>query len=120
MKDKKINGLLPGWPPFTEFKKNMIELLDEAQKPLKSDIQTIKNSLISHINKTEANFKTLTGYLTNYVTDTDKNINTLNTKVDSLKNDTNKNIGTLNTKFDSLNQKTKKTDSLIKYMLLTP
>ena len=38
MRDKKANGLLPGWPPFTEFKKDMVELLDEAQKPIKSEI----------------------------------------------------------------------------------
>ncbi len=71
----KENGLYPGWPPFHEFekkmtnslkktgeklridfKKDMIGLLAEAQKPVKQEIDTIKSSLINHIVDTKKNF----------------------------------------------------------------
>ena len=103
--DKKQNGLMPGWPPFTEFKKEMLELLNyalnETQKPIQLDMQTIKNSLIEHICKTEADFKIVKNYLSNHVTDTDK-------KIDSLKKDVfevKKEVSEINSKLDNILKK---------------
>ena len=111
MKEQKQtkNDLLPGWPPFVEFKQSMVDLLDEAQKPIKEKLNTVEACLIGHINKTDANFKKmdtrLTGhinkteanfkaveinfkavktYLSNHVTDTNRKIDNLSTKVDQL------------------------------------
>ena len=84
MDNKGKNGLFLGWPPFSEFKKNMVELLEEAQRPLKNEIDTLRDSLIDHINRTEANFKTVKAYLTNHVTDTNKQIDRIENKVDKI------------------------------------
>ena len=116
------NGLHLGWPPFNEFKKEMVELLDESNKPLKSEIHTIKGSLLSHIQKTNAHIQktnahiqktndsfksvkkslsTLEKHLSNHVTDTNK-------KIDSMRKETNKKFGSVNTKLDQIIKNQKK------------
>ena len=77
---KKENGFYPGGPPFVEFKKDMIELLNDAVEPLKKDMTLIRDTLVDHINSTKAELSTIKTYLSNHVTDTDK-------KIDSLKED---------------------------------
>ena len=57
MSDKGKNGLLPGWPPFAEFKREMVGLVDEAQKPIKENLNIVKESLIAHIADTKKNFQ---------------------------------------------------------------
>ena len=109
---KKQNGLMPGWPPFTEFKKEMLELLNyalnEVQKPMQLDIRTVKDSLFNHISKTdthiaktETNFKTLKKYLLNHVTDTDKKIDSLKKDVSEVK----KEVSEINSKLDNILEK---------------
>ena len=56
MKNEKKNGVLPGWPPFSKFKKEMVELLEDAQEPIKDDLEIVRDSLLGHIAKTEKHF----------------------------------------------------------------
>ncbi len=90
----KKNGLLPGWPPFDEFKREIVDLMEiTISENIKTDLNTVKNSLIDHINKTEGNFKTVEGnfktvkeYLTNHITDTNKKITKLENRFNSFEN----------------------------------
>ena len=90
MRNKKANGLLPGWPPFTEFKRDMLELLNEAQQPIKTEIQTIKHSLINHINKTDS--------LSKKTDSLSKKTDSLSKKTDFLKNK----VSEINAKLDKV------------------
>ena len=88
MKKKTKNGYLPGWPPFSEFKREMADivsyLFDEKINPIKNDTRTMKDSLLGLNNR-------ITGIekqLTNHVTDTDK-------KIDSMRSEVNKKLDQL-------------------------
>ena len=81
---KQQNGLLPGWPPFTEFKQEMAKLVDLKIEPIKRDLSTVKESLVSHIQKTDENFKEVKLALANHITDTNKKIDALSEKMDKL------------------------------------
>ena len=93
---KKQNGLLPGWPPFHEFKKEIADLIsrhtNEVNKPIKDTLETVKDSLLDYMSKTDDNFQEVKLALTNHVTDTNKKIdevklaltNEVNAKLDKL------------------------------------
>lgn len=90
-RQKTENGLLPSWPPFAEFRQSMVDLLGEAQKPIKEKLNIVEARLTDHINKTDANFKrvdasfkTAKTYLLNHVTNTNRKINDLSIKMDQL------------------------------------
>lgn len=59
--EKEKNGLLPGWPPFIEFKREMqgllVETIEEHNRPIKADLKTMKETLSSHIESTKEQFK---------------------------------------------------------------
>ncbi|MDE0120019.1 MAG: hypothetical protein OXM55_08450 [Bdellovibrionales bacterium] len=59
---------------------------------IKPDLDTVKTSLIDHINKTDGNFKTVKEYLTNHITDTNKKITKLENRFDSFENKLDKQI----------------------------
>ena len=84
MSEEKRNGFLPGWPPFTEFKREMqgllMDTLEEHNKPIKQDIGVLKESML---NLTEGQ-KNIQNHLNNHVTDTDKKIDQVNVKLDKL------------------------------------
>ena len=107
---EKKNGLLPGWPPFNEFKKEMADLVahqvDEKLKPVQLEMTTVKDSLLSHIQKTDKSFKAvdenfktvnesllkinnrmteIDKQLTNHVTDTNKKIDGLKSDISEVK-----------------------------------
>lgn len=54
MSNKK-NGLLLGWPPFNQFKKEMADLISlqvkEYNKSIKEDISLIKDGVLSLNNR---------------------------------------------------------------------
>ena len=93
------NGFLSGWPPFTEFKMEMQDLLSEQTKPLERDLVTIKGALLGHIEKTDKRFtgieQSLTNHdkrlmgieqnLTNHVTKTDKKVDALSQDIKGIK-----------------------------------
>ena len=84
MSKEERNRFLLGWPPFTEFKREMqgllVDTLEEHNRPIKQDIRTLKESMIS---LTEGQ-KNIQKQLNNHVTDTDKKVNQINTKLDKL------------------------------------
>lgn len=47
MKNGKING--NGWFSYSEYKKDMLSLFEEALKGTKKDIKTIKKTLTNHL-----------------------------------------------------------------------
>ena len=92
----KKNGLLPGWPPFNEFKREMADLvslqIDEQLKPVHSDIKALKEGVLSHIEKTRDNFLNLNNrmtsienHLTSHITDTNKKIDVLKSDISDIK-----------------------------------
>lgn len=68
------NGFLLGWPPFTEFKREMQDLLSEQTKPLEKDLVTVKGALLGHIEKTDKRLTKIEQNLTNHVVKTDKRL----------------------------------------------
>ena len=109
MSENKKNGYLIGWPPFVKFKQEIKELLSETLKEhnrsIKKDITNLKDSLISHILKTDKSLKSLerdmsqiNTNLTNHVTDTDK-------KIDRLEKENKKQFKSIIGKLDGLLEK---------------
>ncbi len=91
MKENKNNGFLPGWPPFEDFKRDIANLVDDKIDPLRRDLSTVKENLVSHIQKTdshikntEKNFADIKLTLSNHITDTNKKIEMLNKRFDDL------------------------------------
>ena len=84
MPKEKRNGLLPGWPPFTEFKREiqglLVDTLEEHNRPIKQDIRALKESML---NLAEGQ-KNIHKQLHNHVTGTDKKIDQINIKLDKL------------------------------------
>ena len=142
MSNKKENGFLPGWPPFHEFekkmtnslkktgeklridfKKDMIGLLAEAQKPINLEIKTIKDSLINHIVETKKNFadtkKNFADTKKNFAdtkknfADTKKNFLNLNNKMTGIEKHLTNHVTNTNKKIDNLTNRANKTDKKI-------
>ena len=83
----KKNGYIPGWPPFEDFKKDMVNLFEEVQKPVKHGIHIMKESLLKLSNRVsgvENKLSNIELQLTNHVTDTNKKIDNLSKKVDQI------------------------------------
>ena len=84
MSKEKRNGFMPGWPPFTEFKKEMqgllVDTLEEHNRPIKQDIRTLKESMLG----LAEGQKSIQKQLNNHVTDTDEKIDQVNIKLDKL------------------------------------
>ena len=78
--NQKKNGLSLGWPPFTEFKKDMLELLEIAQSPVKEKLSIVENSLLSYIEHTNKEFKTVKNTLSSHT----KEINFLKTHISGI------------------------------------
>ncbi len=91
MKENKKNGFLPGWPPFEDFKRDIANLVDDKIDPLRRDLSTVKESLVSHIQTSNKNFADIKLTLANHITETNKDIALLS-----------KEIALLNKRFDDL------------------
>ena len=73
------------------YKKVMSDIIETKNKPLYSELKSIKNNLAKHYIKTENKLKKIDKHLTNHVTGTEKKITAvvtaikaLNKKVDKL------------------------------------
>lgn len=123
--DQKKNGLAIGWPPFAEFKKEMVELLNEAQNPLKKEMHLIKNTLVSHIVDTKKRFSSVNNTLVSHNKEfikINKHISGIEKHLSNHVTDTNKKIVKLTAKTSEINKKldtqniqiNKKLDKLLK------
>ena len=103
MKEDKNNGLLPGWPPFADFKRDIANLVDDKIEPLKRDLSTVKDNLVSHIQTSNKNFKDLSvilDSLVSHIQTSDKNFADIKLTLSNHITDTNKKIEMLNERFD--------------------
>ena len=91
MKDNKKNGLYAGWPPFSEFKKEMSNLLslqvNEYKKETNKKIENLTEgtlkilSVLPDINK---KFSSIDKKLSNHITDTNKKIDKVTERFDDI------------------------------------